>query len=128
MAWSTQHDHESYTEKPQEPDRQSLNYWLARLEPLIRGETEGEVIVVLANRCGSEDGTVYVGTSCILGINHGEINIYGILGRGEEKLLVVDTHASPDIKLEYSDVLEQLRNEFLRTTQPSTVEKDVESI
>ena len=90
----------------------SLYYWLARLEPLIRGEIEGEIIVVLANRCGSEDDTVYVGSSCVLGIDDGEINVYGILGRGEEKLLVVDTHASPKIKLDYSEVFRMLMNGF----------------
>lgn len=91
MAWSTRDDLESFRERPYEPDMASLKYWLARLEPLMRGETEGEIIVVLANRCGAEDGTVYVGSSCVLGIDHRKINVYGILGRGEEKLLVVDT-------------------------------------
>lgn len=95
MAWSTQHDHQSYKENPKVPDMNSVNYWLARLEPLIGGDSKGETIVVLANRCGSEDETVYVGTSCVIGINDGEIKLYGILGRGEEQLLVVDTDELP---------------------------------
>lgn len=125
MAWSTQNDHESYRQKPQEPDMKSVNYWLARLEPLIRGEIEGEIIVVLANRCGSEDESVYVGTSCVLGIEAGEIKVYGILGRGEEELLVVDTDEPPMIELDYMDVLEQLRLEFLQARLASTVAKDI---
>lgn len=128
MAWSTQENHESYKEKPQEPDMQSVNYWLARLEPLIRGEIEGEIIVVLANRCGSEDESVYVGTSCVLGINEGEISVYGILGRGEEQLLVVDTGAPPKTKLNYSDSLAELRKQLLHTRLASALEANDESI
>jgi protein N-terminal amidase len=101
MAWSTHDSLESFRERPYEPDMASLKYWLARLEPVIRGETDGEILVVLANRCGNEDETVYVGSSCVVGIDHGKINVYGILGRGEEKLLVVDTNAPPTIKLAY---------------------------
>jgi protein N-terminal amidase len=103
----------------------SVNYWLARLEPLIRGETEGEIIVVLANRCGSEDEAVYVGTSCVLGIDAGEIKVYGVLGRGEEQLLVVDTDGPPKIKLDYMDVLEQMRLEFLQLRLTSTAAADI---
>jgi len=78
---------------------ETLSYWLARLEPLIRAETEGEIIVVLANRCGSEGEATYAGTSAILGIHAGEVKVYGILGRGERELLVVDTNLRPQAKL-----------------------------
>lgn len=96
MAWSTHDDLDSFKERPKDPDMASLKYWMARLEPLIREDIHGEIIVVLANRCGSEDTTVYVGSSCVLGIDNGNINVYGILGRGEEQLLVVDTEAPPE--------------------------------
>jgi len=69
----------------------TLSYWLSRLEPVIRAEAQGEIIVVLANRCGIEDEAVYAGTSAVLGLNAGEVKVYGILGRGEKELLVVDT-------------------------------------
>lgn len=78
---------------------ETLAYWLSRLEPVIRAETEGEIIVVLANRCGIEDSAVYAGTSCVLGILDGEVRVYGILGRGEKELLVVDTNKRPQAKL-----------------------------
>jgi protein N-terminal amidase len=78
---------------------ETLSYWLARLEPIIRTETEGEIIVVLANRSGTEDEAVYAGTSCVLGIHAGEVKVYGILGRGERELLVVDTDVRPQAKL-----------------------------
>lgn len=54
---------------------ETLSYWLARLEPLIRAESEGEIIVVLANRTGIEDEAVYAGTSAVLGINDGEVKV-----------------------------------------------------
>lgn len=127
MAWSTQHDHQSYSQKPTEPDMTSLNYWLARLEPLVRGDSQGEIIVVFANRCGSEAEAVYVGTSCVVGINAGEIKLYGILGRGEEQLLVVDTDGPPKTELTYSEVLEQLRSHFLQMSLASSVAAEAES-
>lgn len=77
----------------------TLSYWLARMEPLIRAETEGEIICVFANRSGTEDDAVYAGTSAVLGIHAGEVKVYGILGRGEKELLVVDTNKRPQAKL-----------------------------
>jgi len=99
MAWLTREDARSYSRSPKDPDMQTLSYWLARLEPLIRAETEGEIIVVLANRCGTEEEAVYAGTSAVLGIQGGEVKVYGILGRGERELLIVDTNKRPQAKL-----------------------------
>ena len=99
MAWLTREDARSYSRTPKEPDMETLSYWLARLEPVIRDEDEGEVIVVLANRCGTEDEAVYAGTSAVLGIQGGEVKVYGILGRGEKELLVIDTTNPPQAKL-----------------------------
>jgi len=99
MAWLTREDGRSYSRMPKDPDMETLSYWLARLEPLIRAETEGEIIVVFANRCGIEDDAVYAGTSAVLGIEGGEVRVYGILGRGERELLVVDTTDPPMAKL-----------------------------
>jgi len=99
MAWLTREDARSYSRKPKEPDMDTLSYWLARLEPIIRAETEGEIIVVMANRTGTEEEAVYAGTSAVLGIHAGEVKVYGILGRGEKELLVVDTKKRPQAKL-----------------------------
>ncbi|TVY55962.1 Protein N-terminal amidase [Lachnellula cervina] len=99
MAWLTRENPRAYSRAPKEPDMETLSYWLARLEPLIRAETEGEIIVVFANRCGTEDEVVYAGTSAVLGIHGGEVKVYGILGRGEKELLVVDTTERPQAKL-----------------------------
>ena len=99
MAWLTREDPRAYSRLPKEPDMETLSYWLARLEPIIRAETEGEIIVVFANRTGTENEAVYAGTSAVLGIHGGEVKVYGILGRGERELLVVDTNKRPQAKL-----------------------------
>lgn len=99
MAWLTREDPRAYSRTPKEPDMDTLSYWLARLEPLIRAETEGEIIVVLANRCGTEEEATYAGTSAVLGIQGGEVKVYGILGRSEKELLIVDTNKRPQAKL-----------------------------
>ncbi|KAH8767969.1 carbon-nitrogen hydrolase [Hyaloscypha finlandica] len=99
MAWLTRENARSYSRCPKDPDMDTLSYWLARLEPLIRAETEGELICVFANRSGTEEEAVYAGTSAVLGIHAGEVKVYGILGRGEKELLVVDTNKRPQAKL-----------------------------
>jgi len=99
MAWLTRENPRSYSRTPKDPDMETLSYWLARIEPLIRAETEGEIIVVFANRTGTEEEAVYAGTSAVLGIQAGEVKVYGILGRGEKELLVVDTNKLPQAKL-----------------------------
>lgn len=78
---------------------ETLSYWISRLEPLIRNEGEDEIICVFANRTGAEDEAVYAGTSAVLGIQAGEVKVYGILGRGERELLVVDTSQRPKYQL-----------------------------
>lgn len=55
--------------------------------------------MVFCNRTGTEDDVVYAGTSAVIGIKEGEVNVYGILGRGEKSLLIVDTENSPIGKL-----------------------------
>ncbi|OBT67321.1 hypothetical protein VE03_02709 [Pseudogymnoascus sp. 23342-1-I1] len=99
MAWNTREEEATYVLNPREPDMATLAYWVARLEPLVRREQEGEIIVVLANRSGVEGDAVYVGTSTVLGIEGGEVRLYGVLGRGVDELLVVDTEKGPLGKL-----------------------------
>ncbi|KAK5993335.1 Protein N-terminal amidase [Cladobotryum mycophilum] len=101
MAWLTNDDPRIFNATPQEPDTNTLMYWASRLEPIIRVESNEEVIVVFANRCGGEDEATYAGTSAVIGIRSGEVWVYGILGRGETELLVVDTDVAPYAKLVY---------------------------
>jgi len=99
MAWLTGEDVRELNRTPEEPDMQTLSYWLNRLEPIIRKESQGEIVVIIANRTGTDDKAVYAGTSCILGIHLGEIKVYGKLGRGEQQLLIADTAEPPVAKL-----------------------------
>lgn len=72
----------------------TLGYWCSRLQPLI--DHEREVVVVVANRCGEEEPDArYAGTSWIGRIGGGKIEAWGLLGRGEESVLVADTEKEP---------------------------------
>jgi hypothetical protein len=99
MAWLTREDVRDFTRLPQEPDMDTLTYWVQRLEPVIRNERNGEIIVIFCNRTGIEEDIVYAGTSAVIGIKDGEVSVYGLLGRGVKDLLVVDTTVKPFAKL-----------------------------
>jgi len=60
-----------------------------------------ETIVVAANRTGFENGTRYIGSSCVLGLQQdGKAKLYGVLGKGEEEVLVVDIDIDIDIDVD----------------------------
>lgn len=99
MAWCTHVDQEEFSRKPADPDMDTLLYWITRLQPIISIESNQETIIVFGNRCGAEGDATYVGTTTVIGIKSGEISLYGMLGRDEESLLVVDTDALPYAKL-----------------------------
>ncbi|KAK8029985.1 hypothetical protein PG993_011276 [Apiospora rasikravindrae] len=101
MAWNTREEAATFSTRPHEPDIETLTYWVKRMEPLIRSENEEEVIVVFANRSGIEDDAMYAGTSAVIGIQNGEVTVYGVLGRGEKKLLMVDTSKPGFAKMVY---------------------------
>ncbi|KAL1304473.1 hypothetical protein AAFC00_003464 [Neodothiora populina] len=79
-----------------------------------RQESEG-VVLVMANRCGMEPGNVqgvsqgvdgrgedvvsYAGSSCVILVKNGNISIFDILGKAEERLLIVDTEEQPKFAL-----------------------------
>ncbi|KAM3526561.1 hypothetical protein NHJ13051_003401 [Beauveria bassiana] len=101
MAWMTREEPREFSRMPNEPDLETLTYWITRLEPLVRADRRDEIIVVFVNRCGIEGDATYAGTSAVLGVHHGEVTVYGLLGRGEKQLLVVDTTHPPYGKLLY---------------------------
>ncbi|KAI1075621.1 carbon-nitrogen hydrolase [Whalleya microplaca] len=101
MAWLTRESAGEFSSMPNEPDMDTLTYWVSRLEPLIRSENDEEMIVIFANRTGMEGDAVYAGTSAVLGVKAGEVSVYGLLGRGEKELLVVDTSVEPLAQLVY---------------------------
>lgn len=106
MAWMTREDGRRFTRMPNEPDMETLTYWVTRLEPLIRSDNTDEIIVVFCNRAGSEDDAIYAGTSAVIGIQDGEVKVYGLLGRGEKELLVIDTNNPPHAKMVYRPELD----------------------
>ncbi|KAK0635500.1 carbon-nitrogen hydrolase [Bombardia bombarda] len=99
MAWLTREDRSTFTPFPQDPDMETITYWIQRMEPIIRAEKDEETIVIFCNRCGIEDDVVYAGTSAVVGIKNGEVSVYGLLGRGVKELLVVNTDLPPFAKL-----------------------------
>ncbi len=101
MAWNTREEASSFHQSPEEPSMDTLSYWLTRLKPLLAADEAREVIVVLANRTGVEGDAVYAGTSVVFGIESGDVKLYGVLGRGEKELLVVDT-SKPQGKLVFA--------------------------
>ncbi|KAM0275778.1 hypothetical protein ACHAQH_007401 [Verticillium albo-atrum] len=120
MAWMTREDSRMFSRMPNEPDMETLTYWVTRLEPLIRSENDEEIIVVFCNRTGTEDEAVYAGTSAVVGIHDGEVKVYGLLGRGEKELLVVDTDNPPYAKLLYrpdADSSEPAQGELQKISQ-----------
>ncbi|KAH6636828.1 carbon-nitrogen hydrolase [Chaetomium tenue] len=123
MAWQTHQDPDVFGANPAEPDIETLVYWVQRLEPLIRADKEEEVIVVFCNRAGSETEATYTGTSAVIGIKRGEVFVYGVLGRGVDDLLIVDTDQPPMSKLTDADAVE--RDDILTEKPTSHVEKDL---
>jgi len=110
MAWLTRLEKGELKELPYQPDLETLTYWLERFHPLrtagaagvnpqgramqegqasSRGSNDG-FVVVCANRCGSEGEACYAGTSCVVGFQGGRTSVWGVLGKCEEKVLVVD--------------------------------------
>ncbi|KAH9205065.1 hypothetical protein DL95DRAFT_529012 [Leptodontidium sp. 2 PMI_412] len=80
---------------PELPDTDTLRYWLGQLKPIFERENTEEIICVIANRTGLLENSVYAGTSVILGIKAGCARVYGLLSRGDEKVLVADTDTKP---------------------------------
>lgn len=108
MAWLTRLTPQELLEDAGTPDLDTLTYWIERFLPVVSAQ-EMEMIVVLANRCGTEPGNIagatrglddddddedvvgYAGSSAVLRIKNGTVQLYDILGRSQQKTLVVDT-------------------------------------
>lgn len=113
-AWLTNLPTTALRSDPQEPDWDTVKFWVERLSPLLSpqespGEKgEREIICVFANRCGEEDGKLrydepgeweagegvrYAGSSWIgkIAVGKGEVFMGGVLGRGEEGVCGFDS-------------------------------------
>ncbi|KAK4119912.1 carbon-nitrogen hydrolase [Parathielavia appendiculata] len=126
MAWQTDQNPSLFGRSPQEPDVETLVYWVQRLEPVICADKEEEVIVVFCNRTGVEKDATYTGTSAVIGIKQGEILVYGVLGCGVVDLLIVDTDCPPRYRLTGSDSTEA-DEERNQACQPAPADPSVEN-
>lgn len=90
-----QDERTTFLSKPLEPDLNTVKYWVHRLDPVLSAGSSEETVVVVANRCGVEGDATYAGSSIVMGIKDGLVTVYGVLGRGVEQLLVVDTDQPP---------------------------------
>lgn len=93
MAWLTLEPAESMVEQAQVPDRDTIAYWIQRLQPILdhgSSSLSGEAIFVACNRTGTERDAVFAGSSSVIGLGRGGAKLYGSLGRGTEDLLVCD--------------------------------------
>ena len=104
MAWVTDLNALALAQEREAPDLDTLSYWIERLHPLVMADKR--VLVICANRCGDEpgenpsnpeekDGVRYAGSSFVGLVGRKEVKMWGILGRGQEGVLVVDTAEDP---------------------------------
>lgn len=95
MAWLTSLDSTELAASAMEPDLATLSYWIERLVPLVTN-ADREVVVVFANRCGEEPGDArYAGTSWVGKVGGGKVQVWGMSGRAEEKVLFAETNEEP---------------------------------
>jgi protein N-terminal amidase len=102
-AWLTHIPVHELAAAAKEPDNATVVYWMERFAPLkLAAEERGvETTVVIANRVGTEEGGAnYAGSSCVMRFRPGGgVEIYDVLGRAEERILVVDLGKRPKFTL-----------------------------
>ena len=113
MAWLTRLPEEDLLEQAEEPDLNTLSYWIERMKPLVDGEKE--IIVVCANRSGiepgknpigEEEGVRYAGSSWVGTVGMGVVRIWQITGKAVEEVIVADTKVTPQWELRMKSGIE----------------------
>ena len=99
MAWLCHLSPVELMAEPTQPDVATLAYWVQRLQPLVDAKSDKPVYVICANRCGMEKGVCYAGSSTVLKIEKGEVNLYEAMGKSEERCLVVDLAHTPKFQV-----------------------------
>jgi protein N-terminal amidase len=155
MAWLTRLTAEELELESDRPDMETVAYWLERFQPFVTAGAQAareaaarkhpaaengrhdprpataeseDIVVVFANRCGTEgsrlasltvpgphggeerveegDRVCYAGSSCVMRFQGGSVRMYekakgevAILGKGEEGVLAVDTELPARILL-----------------------------
>ena len=113
MAWLTRLPEHILLQQAEEPDLNTLSYWIERLKPLVDGEKE--VIVVCANRSGKEpgknpigeeEGVRYAGSSWVGKVGMGMVRFWQMTGRAVEQVIVADTKVTPQWELRMKSEIE----------------------
>ncbi|GAM86724.1 hypothetical protein ANO11243_047430 [Dothideomycetidae sp. 11243] len=95
-AWLTRLSPAELLDSSGDEDIDTISYWINRFTPLVENESgTEEIVVVFANRCGLEPVVGYAGSSCAMRFANGTIDIWDMLGRAEETVLLIDTEAPP---------------------------------
>ncbi|KAI9714736.1 MAG: Carbon-nitrogen hydrolase [Bogoriella megaspora] len=104
MAWLTHTTPEEWEvemrERREEVEITTLGYWVERFKPIAQRLDGEPVIVVCANRTGVEGDACYAGSSVVMRLGKGKVEILGMLGRGEESLLDVRTEEEAKWRLQ----------------------------
>jgi protein N-terminal amidase len=102
-AWLTHIPLEDLHAERFKPDQETVVYWMERFAPLkLAAEKQGiETTVVIANRVGTDPpASSFAGSSCVMRFRRGGVvEIFDVLGRAEEKVLVVDLGKTPKFTL-----------------------------
>ncbi|KAF2404430.1 N-terminal asparagine amidohydrolase-like protein [Trichodelitschia bisporula] len=99
MAFLTRLTLHELGELPLRPDEETFAYWIERFQPLVES-VDTTTVVVFANRCGTEGSACYAGTSSVILVQNGKVSIYDVVGKMEEKCLVVDLTRAPKYALQ----------------------------
>lgn len=130
MAWLTRLTHAEVVADPSRPDMETVAYWLERFWPFMDAQPREPIVVVFANRSGSEgreigfakmeneietplgDQVAYAGSSCIMRFQSGSVKLWenlaspkrevGLMGKGEDAMLIVDTNVPASFSLQHS--------------------------
>jgi len=76
--------------------RSSLEYWKRRLEPLCTeneetgSNTRSEIVFASCNRFGTENGSTFCGTSCVMRLKSPKPEMLGYLRKREKAVLVIE--------------------------------------
>lgn len=103
MAWLVNAQPEDWeremTERGEEIEISTLTYWVERFKVVTERMEGNPVIVVCANRAGIEGSSCYAGSSVVMRLGKGDVEIMGYAGKGEERVLLVDLEEGPKYRL-----------------------------
>lgn len=90
MAWLSSLSASELMTEDHAPDLATLSYWVQRFKPVLE-QSDKEITVIFANRSGVEGTACYAGSSTVMRIGNGKADVWGIIGKGKESCLKVDT-------------------------------------